>query len=157
MSDPAATHSKFVVERDYPHPVEKLFAALADPAKKRRWFAESDHHDVQCYESDFRIGGAERLHYRFTGNSPVSGMVIANEGRFEDIVPNRRVVTTSSMWLMDACVSCSLVTMELFPGEAGTRLVCTFQGAFFEGADGPQIREMGWNILLDGLGRELAA
>jgi hypothetical protein len=29
--------------------------------------------------------------------------------------------------------------------------VITFQGAFFEGADGPQIREMGWQALLDRL------
>ena len=84
-------------------------------------------------------------------------MIIANEGRFEDIVPGRRVVTSSSMWLMDACVSASLVTMEIAPEGDGTRLTCTFQGAFFEGSDGPQIREMGWNVTLDRLGESLGA
>jgi uncharacterized protein YndB with AHSA1/START domain len=83
-------------------------------------------------------------------------MIIANEGRFEDIVPGRRVVTSGSMWLMDACVSASLVTMEIVPEGDGTRLTCTFQGAFFEGSDGPQLREMGWKLILDSLGRFLA-
>lgn len=156
MSDPATVHSSFTLDRLYPRPPEAVFAALADPAKKRRWFAEGDHHEVLDYESDFRIGGAERLRYRFTGSAPVQGMIIANEGRYEDIVPGRRVVTSSSMWLMDACISSALVTMEILPAGDGTRLVCTFQGAFFEGSDGPQIREMGWQALLDGLGKALA-
>ena len=156
MTEPPATHSSFTLERSYPRPPEAVFAAIADPAKKRRWFAESDHHDVLDYESDFRVGGPERLRYRFTGETPVKGMIIANEGRFEDIVPGRRVVTSGSMWLMDACVSASLVTMEIVPEGDGTRLTCTFQGAFFEGSDGPQLREMGWKLILDSLGRFLA-
>ena len=155
MTEPQAVHSTFTVERTYPKSAEIVFAALADPAKKQRWFAESDKHVVEDFESDFRVGGAERLRYRFTGNGPVQGMIIESAGRFEDIVPNRRVVTSSSMWLMDACFSSSLVTMELLPDVGGTRLVCTFQGAFYEGADGPRIREMGWQALLDKLGHEL--
>ena len=46
MTEPAATHSSFTLERSYPRPPETVFAAIADPAKKRRWFAESYHHDV---------------------------------------------------------------------------------------------------------------
>lgn len=156
MSEPHVTHSKFVVERRFTKPAETVFAALADPAKKRRWFAEGDLHEIEQFESDFRVGGAERLSYRFVGEAPIKGMSIANEGRFEDIVPNRRVVTSSRMHLGGTCISVSLVTMELLPDNDGTRLVCTFQGAFFEGADGPQIREMGWTAMLDALARELA-
>lgn len=156
MPEASVTHSKFVVERRFARPVQTVFAALADPVKKRRWFAEGDLHEIEQFESDFRVGGVERFHYRFVGEAPIKGMSIANEGRFEDIVPDRRVVTSSSMRLGDTCISASLVTMELLPDDDGTRLVCTFQGAFFEGADGPQLREMGWNVMLDALGRELA-
>jgi hypothetical protein len=38
----------------------------------------------------------------------------------------------------------------------GTDLICTHQGAFFEGADGPQMREAGWRSLLDKLSKSLA-
>ena len=102
------------------------------------------------------VGISNYMGARFTGEAPIKGLVIASEGRFEAIVPGERVVTSSSMWLMDACISSALVTMELTPDNGGTRLTCTFQGAFFENSDGPQMREMGWQILLDQLGKALA-
>ena len=52
--------------------------------------------------------------------------------------------------------SSSLVTFELLPTESGTDLILTHQGAFFEGADGPQMREQGWNRLMDRLTTELS-
>jgi hypothetical protein len=33
--------------------------------------------------------------------------------------------------------------------------MCTHQGAFFEGADGPEMREHGWRTLFDKLAVEL--
>jgi len=48
-------------------------------------------------------------------------------------------------------ISASLVTIELLPAEKGTLLICTHQGAFFEGADGPEMRQDGWRKLLDRL------
>jgi uncharacterized protein YndB with AHSA1/START domain len=51
--------------------------------------------------------------------------------------------------------SASLATVELLPEGAGTRLAFTEQAAFFEGADGPALREQGWKALLDALGAEL--
>jgi uncharacterized protein YndB with AHSA1/START domain len=38
----------------------------------------------------------------------------------------------------------------------GTLLLFTEQGAFFEGADGPKIREDGWRQLFEQLASELA-
>ena len=45
--------------------------------------------------------------------------------------------------------------MEIVPSGDGTRLTLTEQGAFFEGADGPDVREKGWRALLEALGKEL--
>jgi uncharacterized protein YndB with AHSA1/START domain len=47
--------------------------------------------------------------------------------------------------------SASLVTIELVPEGGGTQLVCTNQGVYFEGADGPRAREAGWQKLLQRL------
>jgi hypothetical protein len=33
----------------------------------------------------------------------------------------------------------------------GTDMIITHQGAFFEGSDGPALREQGWNVLADHL------
>jgi len=54
-------------------------------------------------------------------------------------------------------ISATMVTIELQSTDTGTKLVCTHQGAFFEGADGPQMREQGWRKLLDQLEASLAA
>jgi uncharacterized protein YndB with AHSA1/START domain len=82
-------------------------------------------------------------------------MVLLNDGIFQDIIPNQRIVAASAMTLGDKRISASLVTFELLPTEKGTDLVCTHQGAFFEGS-GPnpaKMREDGWNALMDNLVR----
>jgi hypothetical protein len=53
-------------------------------------------------------------------------------------------------------ISSSLATIEILASGNDSRLIFTEQGAFFEGADGPQVREAGWRILLDSLGKALA-
>jgi uncharacterized protein YndB with AHSA1/START domain len=60
------------------------------------------------------------------------------------------------MSLGDTRISASQATVELLATENGTDLIFTEQGAFFEGADGPQIREAGWRQLLEKLASELA-
>ncbi len=151
MDYQAAVHSTFAVTRTYPRPPAAVFAAFSDPAKKRRWFAEGDRHDMEAFEMSFQVGGAERFRYRLKPGTPFPGVVISNEGIFHDIVPDRRVVVSHLMTVGERRISSSLATFELFPDAAGTRLLCTFQGVFFEGSDGPQIREGGWRKLLERL------
>jgi uncharacterized protein YndB with AHSA1/START domain len=156
MLEPSVIHSTFVIERSYPKPPELVFSAFADAAKKRRWFAEGHSHKVEEFEMDFRVGGTERARYRFTAGTPFEGIAITNEGSYQDIVPNRSIVTASTMTFGDKRISSSLVTIELLPTDKGTDLICTHQGAFFEGSDGPQLRETGWRLLLEKLAEELA-
>lgn len=157
MDEQSVVHSTFVIERSYPKPPEAVFAAFADAKKKRRWFAEGDSHTTESYSLDFRVGGKERMQYRFKENSPLPGMQLTNEGEFQDIVPNRRIVTASAMTLGGQRISASLVTVELLATDAGTDLICTHQGAFFEGSGGPEMREAGWMTLFEKLAKELSA
>jgi uncharacterized protein YndB with AHSA1/START domain len=156
MKEQSVIHSTFVIERNYRATPERVFAAFADPAKKRRWFAESDGHDVEQYEMDFRVGGSEHARFRFTKpGTPVTGMTCTNDSSYLDIVPNRRVVIAYTMTIGDRRISASLATAEFLASETGTDLIFTHQGAYFEGADGPEMREGGWRKLLDQLTKEL--
>jgi uncharacterized protein YndB with AHSA1/START domain len=148
------THNTFVIERSFGATPERVFAAFKDPAKKRRWFVEGDHGKVEHYELDFRVGGKERVRVLLGEDTPLKGIPCTNEITYLDIVANRRIVTASTMSVGERCISASLVTFELAPSEAGTDLLFTHQGAFFEGADGPEMRAEGWRKILDELTKE---
>ena len=157
MYTPTVSHNTFVIRRHYPATVDQVFVALSDPAKKRRWFAEGDGFVVESFEMDFRVGGFERSRLRFTSGQPLpEGTPCANDTIFLDIVPNRRIVLAYTMTVGGNRISSSQSTFELVSADQGTDLFFTEQAAFFEGADGPQIRENGWLALLEQLERELA-
>ncbi|HEY6375324.1 MAG TPA: SRPBCC family protein [Edaphobacter sp.] len=156
MAEQSVIHSTFVIERTYPAPPERVFAAFVDPVQKRRWFIEGDHHEVEHFDMDFRVGGQEHTKVRFGEGTPIMGVVCTNDTIYQDIVPNRRVVFSSTMSLGDKHISAALATIELLPTDKGTNLICTHQGAFFEGSDGPERRKGGWEKLLDKLTKELA-
>ncbi len=157
MSDQSVIHHTFVIERSFAATPERVFAAFADPAKKLRWYAHGEHHDVEEFQLDFRVGGTELSRYRFKENTPFNGVALINQGNFLDVVPNQRFVSASNMTLGEKRISVSLVTVELLPSKTGTDLICTHQAAFFEGADGPAMREAGWRTLFERLEKYLAS
>jgi uncharacterized protein YndB with AHSA1/START domain len=156
MKKQAVIHYTFVIERSYAATPEQVFAALSDPAKRRRWLLEGQNHEVESFEIDFRVGGHERGVLRFGPKTPFPGTLFTRDGDFRDIIPNERVVSASAMSIGDKRISVSLETFELLPTEKGTDLIFTHQAAFFEGADGPEMREGGWRKLLEKLDAEIA-
>jgi uncharacterized protein YndB with AHSA1/START domain len=157
MQKPSAIHSTFVLERNYQATPDRVFAAFADPAKKRCWFLGSGKHEVKYHELNFREGGTERSELVFGPGTPVAGLTCTSDTLYQNIVANRRIVFASTMNIAGNCISAALVTVELLPAEQGTDLILTHQAAFFEGADGPAMREDGWRKLLENLAAELSA
>jgi uncharacterized protein YndB with AHSA1/START domain len=156
MQKHSVTHNTFVIERNYPATPERVFAAFADPAKKRRWYAQGGSSDVEEFQMDFHVGGNEYTRRRFKEGTPFPGVALTSHTNYRDIVPDRRVVIAYTMSLGEQRISASLATFEFLTAENGTNLVFTEQAAFFEGADGPQIREEGWRKLLEQLAGELS-
>ena len=149
MTKRSVTHATFVVERSYPASADRVFAAWADPATKRRWFGSPDEAPTD-FELDFRVGGRELNR----GTGP-DGRVYTYEAHYQDIVPDQRIVYAYDMYLADTRISVSLGTVELRPEGKGTRLTYTEQGAFLDGLDNPADREHGTRELLDALGKIL--
>jgi uncharacterized protein YndB with AHSA1/START domain len=151
MEKLSVTHSTFVIERSYPVSPERVFAAFADPAKKRRWYAEGGSNGPREFEMDFRVGGSEHSRFKMNDGTP-----LANDTSYQDIVPNRRIVFAYTMSVGGRRISASLSTVELVPTDKGTDFVYTEQAAFFEGSDGAKIRQAGWSGLFEQLAKELA-
>jgi uncharacterized protein YndB with AHSA1/START domain len=146
-----ATHATIVIERDFPVPPERVFAAFSDPEKKKKWFAEGEGFKIDSYELDFRVGGREitRMHF---ADFPAC----TNDTYFLVIIPNHRIVFAYTMTMGGAAFSSSHATIELAGTAEGTNMLFTEQAAFFEKSDGPKMREDGWRKLFDQLARALA-
>jgi uncharacterized protein YndB with AHSA1/START domain len=146
----SVVHSTFSVERIYPSRPARVFAAFSNQATKRRWFAEGEGWEVDEFTLDFRVGGHEISRFRFKGGSPMG-----NDTIYLDNVPDRRIVFAYTMIADGERISVSLASVEIAPAGNGARLVYTEQGAFFDGADKPALREAGSRELLEKLAQEL--
>jgi len=97
------------------------------------------------------------LRYKLGPKTPVAGMTIHNQARYQEIQPNRRIVTATTMDLEEQRILASLVTVELLPNGSGTDMVLTQQGVYFTSGLSPAMIEAGWRGLLETLARELGS
>lgn len=146
------THATFVLEREYPAPVQRVWQAFADPEVKAQWFGSDDFVDVERTE-DFRVGGGAINDGRRGADGPLSQF----RSTYTDIVEHQRIVYTYDMWLDGVHASTSITTIVLEPIEGGTRLTFTEQGVHLDGVHGPGPeaaagREQGTAGLLDAIG-----
>jgi uncharacterized protein YndB with AHSA1/START domain len=155
-------HHTFTIERRYNHPPAKVFAAFADPAKKRRWMggdsdakhATKEAHGptfaIDSHTCDFRVEGWERWRFR------ADGVLMTNDTLYLDIVPNQRIIFAYTMAAGDARFSSSHTTVEFVPDGTGTKMVFTEQGVYFDNnPESAKGREHGTRGLMDALGTEL--
>lgn len=139
MTEPVK-HATFTIERTYPVPPEKVFAAFSNPEIKQRWFVEGPRWTTGSYSLDFRVGGRERT----SRGVPDGKSTYANDTLYQDIVPSQRIIFAYTMDANGKRISASLGTISLESQGAGTKFTFTEQAAFFEGSDGPEIRKLGW-------------
>lgn len=153
MAEAMVVHATDQVRRLFYRPVETVFNALSDREKLRAWYDSGSSSDVEDVEVDFTVGGKKRVVYKFRSGTPMAGKTLLNEERYLNIVPNRRIVTSSIMTMDGEPFSVSLITFELAPSGPGSELTVTHQDAFFENADGPEMRKAGWTALMEWLGK----
>jgi uncharacterized protein YndB with AHSA1/START domain len=147
MTDRSVTHSTFTLERSFPVPAARVFAAWAEPELKARWFAGPD----SVHALDFRVGGQE------TASGVHDGQAIDFTTTYVDIVPQQRIAYTSTMTFGGELTTASLTTVEFVTEGDTTRLILTEHGAYLDGHEKPEWREEGTASQLDKLGADLVA
>lgn len=137
-SDPDQGPAPTIVHlvRTLPAPPERVYEAWLDPALLARWMSPVGHAVATV---DARVGG------RFRVLMVGEGREIEHDGRFEDLVPGRRLVFT---WRSRYTGIDSLVTVDLRPLPGGTELTLR-QERLPAGQVGPHTG--GWTAMLDRL------
>ena len=157
MTEQSVIHDTFAIERTYPVPASRVFAAFASKEAKDAWGDTGDLSDPGAdagdSEFDFRIGGRERFGVGY------QGVTYRYDARYYDIVPGQRIIYSYEMYADNVRISVSVATIEFVPTADGTALTWTEQGAYLDGfheAEAPRLREGGTAEMLDGLAKYLA-
>jgi uncharacterized protein YndB with AHSA1/START domain len=150
VTERSAQHGSFTIERAYPAAPARVFAAWAIPEQRQRWNIHGSW-VVTEQTFDFREGGEELKRF-----GPPGEPVHVARTRYEDIVPERRIVTSSTTRVREVLTSVTLVTVQIEPAGTGSRLVLTYQAVLLDGGERLANREDGWRSILDKLGATLA-
>lgn len=140
-------HATFTLERTYPASPARVFAAWSDQKTKSRWLSGPNAE----LELDFRVGGTETIRGRH-GDGPL----LTFETHFDDIVPEQRIVYTSTMTADKTLTTVSITSVEFVADGEGTKLVLAQQGTYLDGHEEPSWREQGTSDQLDALGAEFS-
>lgn len=153
MSDAELRHATLTFERHVPAPVAAVFAAYADAEARAAWGAPSDTAVILYDAADFRVGGVDRFRC-----GPRTDPKIHGTTWYNDIVVDRRIVSTERIEMDGAPLAVSLSTAAFAPaGEGATRLTVVVQLVSFVGEDMIRGHETGNNGSLDSLVRHFAA
>lgn len=145
MSKPVE-HSHFTIERAIEAPVDKVWLAWTDPKAKATWFNAGADVEEKIRETDFRVGGQDRLMGKWK-----SGMTSDFTNTYLDIAPNERIIYTYWMRLDAKLISFSLATVEFIAKGKDSILKITEQGAFVDGYEDKGSREHGTRWLVEKL------
>jgi uncharacterized protein YndB with AHSA1/START domain len=102
----------FVIERTFPHSVAQVWPAIATRAGIEKWFF-----DFVGFEP--KVGSEFSFFVEHDGNKYDHRSVVT------EVVPEKKIAYT---WRFEGHEGDSLVTMELFPENGGSRLKVTHEG-----------------------------
>ena len=107
-----------MIERAYPAPASRVFAAFATKEAKDAWGDTGDLSepgaDAAESEFDFRVGGHERFGFGYQGIS------YRYDARYYEIAPGQRIIYSYEMYADGVRISVSVATIEFAATADGT-------------------------------------
>lgn len=140
------THATLVFNRLCAAPVQRVFAAFADPMERERWGTPSENAAFAYDETNFRIGGRDVFRCGPKKNPRFRGIVT-----YLDILPNQRIISSEAVEIEGSRLFISLVTTTFEPKSKGTKVNVTVQVISFAGAGMIEGIKDGNNASLDNL------
>ncbi len=145
MSNPAAATRSLIVEREMPHPPEKVWRALTQGALIEEWLMKSDFQPVVGHKFSFRA-------------APVAHWNGVTDCEVLIVEPNRRLAYTWKASGEEAAHGIkTVVTWTLTPTKTGVLLRMEQSGFRPEDENNFQGANYGWQRFLGGLERVVAA
>jgi uncharacterized protein YndB with AHSA1/START domain len=142
----APQHATLVFERFCPAPVERVFAAFADPVERASWGTPSETAAFVYDETDFRVGGRDVFRCGAKSNPQYRGVTT-----YYEIVPDSHIVSSETIETAGRKLLISMTTTALTAENAGTKIVVTTQLVSLQGKDMIEGTKIGNNAALDNL------
>ena len=139
----------FDLDRTYPAPPERVWAAWTRADLLERWVLPDPEWRVSACEVDARSGGGYRLRF---GPRP-AGDECSETATFTVFEPVERLVLEVLTAGEDMADERSRCTVVLLPAEGGTRLELTVDG--LSGAQAFEHLRTGWTLCLEGIAENL--
>ena len=138
MTTPATQPLRLTLEREIAAPPETVFQCWTEGEHLRRWFAPTPDHETTFAEVDPRVGGD----YRIGILDRQRGRTHVVAGTFRELVPAKRLVFSWAWEEPADHPGDTLVTVELEPTSAGTKLTLVHEQLTDE--DMKASHEQGW-------------
>ena len=136
------TALSLTLERNYEHPLTKLYAAFTHIDAKRQWYGDEVNWEVSTHTLDFKVGGWE--HWR--GRRGVDGPWMTNDALFYDIVPEARIITGYTMTMNGHLFTASQQVLEFSGTATGSHLKLTEQIIYVDRPDHHEDRIRGTEL-----------
>ena len=146
MTSQALQHATLVFERTCAAPVDRVFAAFANPQERANWGTPSETAAFIYDKVDFREGGVDIFRCGDKGNPQYRGLTT-----YYDIVPNERIVSSEVVETQGRKLLITMSTTTFEPDGAGTKVIVTAQLTSLAGEDMLNGARFGHNASLDNL------
>lgn len=138
-----------VMERTYRASPARVFAAWGDVEARKRWSVPSPDVIMVYDRADFRVGGVDDARCGAPDDLRFRAVV-----HYLEITPDRRIIFAEHVTESGMPRAASLITVDLEPQGADTKLLLTLQISSIDGPEMLQGYRQGWEPTLDNLANE---
>lgn len=151
MTESTVHHATIELQHRYRASTAEVFAAWSRREALLDWGAPGDGWWLTYDRFDFRVGHTDVCRFGEDG-----GAEYVNAIRYEDLVPEHRIVYASTLSSGGKLGFVGVVTVELAGDHTGCVLSLTEQGVYLDGPDDADCHRAGWDDMLGKLGAYLA-